>query len=76
MSNLWGVLWRSENRKDGVTRHLIRDGLPKLFLTKAQAQAWISEKYGYFSERTDLRYEPHGWRMPVPVKVSISWRDE
>jgi len=42
------------------------------FRTKRDAQEFIRENYGYIARRADLRKEPHGWRMPLPVKVLIS----
>lgn len=69
---LWAALWRSQNRLDGVSEHVLYDdGLPKLFRTKREAQAWINTHYGYIRTRLDLRGEPHGWRMPRAVKVNV-----
>lgn len=68
----WGLLWRSHNRLNGRTEHLIfQHGLPLLFLTRRQARQHAVEFYSYV-KRPDLRAEPHGWRMPVPVRVKIS----
>jgi hypothetical protein len=53
-------------------RHLLNeDRLPCLFLTKAEATAYANERYGYIKTRPDLRAEPHGWRMPQPVRVAV-----
>ena len=41
------------------------------FRTKRAAQAFIRDRYGYIAKRPDLRCEPHGWKMPVPVRVKI-----
>lgn len=68
----WAALWRSNNRLDGHQEHIIyRELMPVLFLTRKAARAWIAEKYGYIKSRQDLRTEPHGWKMPIPVKVEI-----
>ena len=73
MKQLWGGLWRSENRLDGKTEHLLHeDGFPKLFHTRADARQWIKAEYGYIARRLDLQCEPHGWKMPIAVKVRIA----
>ncbi len=71
---MWGALWRSKNASVGVCQHIInhRDCLPALFMTRREARAFIDEEYGYIKTRRDLREEPHGWRLPVPVRVKIS----
>ena len=45
----WGVLLRSSNRLDGVTRHLVcnPDTGPFNFRTRREAKTWIDETYGY-----------------------------
>ena len=69
----WGAMWRSSNRLDGVTRHLLCENcVPKLFVTRADARQWIEEHYGYIRRRGDLKQEPHGWQMPVAVRVCIT----
>ena len=69
----WGVLWRSECRLDGVSSHLIhRNLLPAIFKTRKQAVDFIEKEYGYIRQRPDLKSEPHGWRMPKPVRVTIT----
>lgn len=68
----WGLLWRSENRADGKSEHLICNCLPVLFSTRREALAYIKEHYGYIATRPDLRREPHGWKMPLPVRVTIA----
>lgn len=75
MTKLWGALWRSKNNLDGAREHLLRENLlPVMFTTRAEARAYIAEKYGYIKARKDLRCEPHGWRMPraVPIIVSVT----
>jgi len=70
----WGVLWRSNNRLDGVREHLIYDSrIPLLFITRREARKFIAERYGYLRARPDLKAEPHGWKMPIPVKVEFQW---
>jgi hypothetical protein len=68
----WGVLWRSKNRLDGVTERLMfKQGIPALFRKRCEAKAWIDEYYGYIRDDLDVRREPHGWRMPIPVRVKV-----
>ena len=72
MTSLWAAQWYSRNRVDGEHRHLLNeDCLPVLFRTRARCRAYIQQKYGYIKDREDLRAEPHGWRVPRAVKVSI-----
>jgi len=76
---MWGALWRSENLLDGPVRHLMFAEpwiAPALFRTREQARDWIRRHYGYLRGRPDLRREPHGWRMPKPVKVTIAVAEE
>lgn len=69
---LWAAQWRSKNQIDGEHYHIIRDNLvPILFTTKNQCAEFIKGKYGYISTRKDLRGEPHGWKIPIPVKVKV-----
>jgi len=69
---MWGVLWRSKNRLDGMQRHLIsKHCMPVLFNTRRNAREWIESEYGYIRNREDLRSEPHGWMMPIPIKVEV-----
>jgi hypothetical protein len=69
----WGVLWRSDNRLDGKrTNFMFHDRQPVLFMTRREARAWIKEFYGYIAERPDLRAEPHGWKVPLPVRVVVT----
>jgi len=72
----WGVMWRNKKPwadEDGEHRYLMMmDGAPVLFRTRKVAVLWIREKFGYIAKRPDLRAWPHGWRMPLPVRVSVS----
>lgn len=77
MSNRWGILWRSDNKLDGKQEHFLWDrypnraSVPLVFSTREQARAHIRIKYGYIKNRPDLQKEPHGWKMPIPVRVRI-----
>lgn len=72
----WGALWRSKNKMDGAKTHLLlSDGLPVLFLTRDEAREYIKYHYGYIKYRADLRSEPHGWKMPIPVRVDVEARE-
>lgn len=42
-----------------------------LFRTRSEAREWIEKEYGYLRTRPDLQAEPHGWKMPIPVRVVI-----
>ena len=81
----WGILWRSENRLDGAREQLLgsvaKDGdfrpagkaqTTMTFRTKRDAAAYIKQQFGYIAERPDLRSEPHGWKMPQPIRVRIT----
>jgi hypothetical protein len=68
----WAALWRSSNALDGPSEHLLFENcMPALFHTRAEARAWIKERYGYIASRSDLRAEPHGWKVPMPVRVQV-----
>ena len=70
----WGILWHSENRLDGVTKHLLRNEethVVGLWRSRAEAREYATEHWGYIRNRPDLRSEPHGWRMPKAVRVII-----
>ena len=68
----WALEWRSVNALDGERRHLIfENGIPALFTSRAAARAYAQNRYGYIIRRPDLRKEPHGWRMPRPVRVTV-----
>ncbi len=72
-SRKWSILFRSKSALDGERQSLIHgdDGLPRLFKTKREAKAFADLCFGYIRKRPDLRREPHGWRMPRPVRVTI-----
>lgn len=70
----WAVLWRSASRATGRREHLIwspAGGPYALFRTRAECRRFIEQEWGYIRERADLRAEPHGWRMPIPVRVRV-----
>lgn len=68
----WAILQRSNNNLDGRRGWIdYHNGIPILFKTKREAAAYIKENYAYF-KRADLRLEPHGWLMPIPVRVTIA----
>ncbi len=69
----WAIKWRSQSLRDGKQEHLMGTGRipPLLFKTRADARAHIKRYYGYISTRPDLRCEPHGWKMPMAVKVTV-----
>jgi hypothetical protein len=71
----WGVMWHSQNKLDGVSKFLIYNSparIPHIFKTRRLANVFIEAVYGYIRTRPDLRAEPHGWRMPKAVKVTIT----
>ena len=70
---IWGALWWSRGGIDGDREHLMYEHCkPVMFRTRQQCRDWINEKYGYMKTRKDLRIYPHGWRLPKPVKLSIT----
>ena len=69
---MWAAEWYSNSKKEGEKRHLIYyDGIVLLFKSKKKCQDYIKERWGYIATRKDLRSEPHGWRMPQPVRVTV-----
>jgi hypothetical protein len=70
-SRWWAVEWNSKNKLDGrVSRLQWGHGL-ELFRTRLECRELIEERYGYIRKRPDLRREPHGWRMPIAVRVGV-----
>ena len=68
----WAPEWRQKNKLDGVKTHLVLGyDMQHLFRTGRLCRAFINERYGYIKIRKDLRAEPHGWRMPVAVRVVV-----
>ena len=88
-NNVWAIKWRSKNKLDGETEQLIGrfhkfsknepDFLSgyniMTFTTRDQARKFIKEHYNYIKDRPDLRKEPHGWKMPIPVKVQVEIKE-
>ncbi len=72
----WAVLWHSRNRLNGDRRHFAHvHGVteqPALFMTRREAREFIKRQYGYIAGRKDLREEPHGWRVPKAVRVTVT----
>ena len=71
----WGVLWRVHTKAAGEILSIIyaETGTPVLFKSKRLAKEWIRQNHASVAQRKDLRAEPYGWRMPVPVRVSITF---
>ncbi len=69
----WAVMWRSENRLDGKRQNLVhnRNRVPVLFATRREAREFINSEYEYIKKRPDLMAEPHGWKMPIPIRVPV-----
>lgn len=68
----WGLQWRERSRLDGYREHIVCENcMPALFHTREQARAYAKQHYGYIAERPDLQAEPHGWKMPRPIKLTI-----
>jgi hypothetical protein len=75
-SYLWAALWWQRGGLSGDSEHLLNEGcLPKLFRTRRECRSWINRRYGYIKNSQHLRKYPHGWRLPKPVKVSITVTD-
>jgi hypothetical protein len=78
MSDLraWAIEWHSVNRLDGDRRDLTWEPFPDhhfhLFRTRREARAFIEERFGYMRDRDDLKREPHGWRWPQAVRVTVN----
>ncbi len=75
----WAIVWRSENKLDGVTRHFMGEanvGMTQLYRTRKEARTERDLRWGYFRDREDLKREPHGWKMPQVVKVFIMIAEE
>jgi hypothetical protein len=70
----WAVLWNQRNQA-GVTRHFMMENcVPVLFRTRKEARSWAQKHFGYIRNRFDLRREPHGWKVPLAVKVEVKLR--
>jgi len=81
----WAIKWRSKNKLDGDCSHLI--GFPQrfpanksgyttmCFETRQLARDYVNRHYSYIKGRKDLKEEPHGWKMPKVVKVSVTVKE-
>ena len=69
----WAVKWRSVNLLDGLWEHFIFHpvGFVALYNTRREAIAARDSEFGYIRNRPDLREEPHGWKLPSIVRVSV-----
>ena len=70
----WALLWRSHNALNGKSEYVLGEGPEKpvlLFQSRQDARDAIEMKFGYIRQRPDLQREPHGWRMPLPVRVKV-----
>lgn len=54
-----------------LLRREIEAALVKLFASREAARSFAVTHYGYIRTRRDLRAEPHGWRKPAPVRVTV-----
>ncbi len=69
---LWALVWRTNKNHDEHPPEFIWNaGLPVLFITRKSAREYVDSRYGYIRHREDLRNAPHGWRLPMPVRVRI-----
>jgi hypothetical protein len=76
----WTILHRSRNQLDGFMSWYEGDcthasGI-KLFQNRELTRKYIKERYGYIAERIDLKKEPYGWRMPVPVRILVNIEED
>ena len=69
----FALLWRSRNKLDGLTEHILntQDCVPMLFRTRSEANRERDKYRNMCLVRKDLRAEPHGWMMPRIVKVKV-----
>ena len=44
---------------------------PVVFQTRREAREHIEKHYGYRRNRPDLKAAPHGWTVPMPVKIRV-----
>jgi hypothetical protein len=73
----WGALWSNKTKLDGLEQYLCTINTHvALFNTRQEARDWIEVEFEYVGNRADLRKEPFNWRMPKPVKVTITYEYE
>jgi hypothetical protein len=71
----WAILWQSSNILDGDRCHFVRDVTNcniMIFRTRHEARKEIWTRFGYIKDRSDLKSEPHGWKVPKPVRVRLT----
>jgi hypothetical protein len=71
----WAILWQSSNKLDGDRCHFVRDITNcniMIFHTRHEARKEIWIRFGYIKDRPDLKSEPHGWKMPKPVRIKLT----
>lgn len=71
----WAVKFRSKNKLDGNTEFYVfnqEHNCHDLFCTRKDAVKFIEERYSYIRTSKDLQQEPHGWKMPIPVRVTVT----
>jgi hypothetical protein len=74
----WVPCHDSTNKLDGHRRRLEtrhwRDPWRsyQFFATRRECLEYIKRDYGYIATRKDLRREPHCWRVPKPVRVTVT----
>jgi hypothetical protein len=75
----WSIKWRSQNRLDGKVEYLlgttVHPSRTVLFETRRQAIEYREREFGYLRKRPDLRREPHGWKMPLVMRVEVMIRE-
>jgi uncharacterized C2H2 Zn-finger protein len=73
-ASAWAIAHETNNMLDGKRKYL--EGTRGsagilLFKTREEARVHVDKRHGYLRDRPDLRGEPHGWRKPKVVKVSV-----
>jgi hypothetical protein len=76
--HVWVPVHDCTNNLDGHKRYLQckhwRDESRhwQFFRTRRECLEYIKENHGYIAKRPDLRREPHCWRVPKPVRVTVT----
>lgn len=70
----WAIKWFSDSSLDGPLQHFIGNGSKSIWIfnSRKNARDHIKERYGYIANRPDLRAQPHGWKMPCAVRVTVT----
>jgi hypothetical protein len=70
----WAILWQSSTNLMGIDA--ISCGTSQtnimIFHTRHEARKEIWIRFGYIKDRPDLKSEPHGWKMPKPVRIKLT----